>query len=152
MKRTSERTKRILVDLLILVLFVIAFLLFMNKQAQGQESFSYRTAAQCKGEADFAIPECACTVWSRLQSGWTEDTVFVPYYAEPVTPTEFEVWMAGEVLSRGCAQQPLYFMFSKADIDKLGITFIPALVVVHDVYSNHEVWFYEYNYADRREQ
>jgi hypothetical protein len=87
-------------------------------------------ANRCKGEASFAIPECACTVLNRLDVGWAESEVLSAYYAPDAVTTSTEVEQVRQILSREATCDPaLYFMYSRADTVNLGISQTPALIV-----------------------
>lgn len=128
---------------LLMAAYLVVTLLF-NATSEG--SFPEQVAAKCKGEASFAIPECACTVYNRLQAGWIQDKVLDAYYAKPVEPTEFEVWAVTHVLNEGC-DLPIYFMFGKGDFWLPGIKWIEPWCYVEQ--GNQGVYFYERDYRTR---
>lgn len=87
-------------------------------------------ANRCKGEASFAIPECACTVLNRLDAGWAESKVLSAYYAPDAVATSTEVEQVRQILSREATCDPtLYFMYSRSDTIHLGISQTPSLIV-----------------------
>lgn len=108
--------------------------------------FAYDVAAKCKGEADFAIPECACTVYNRLEAGWDVRYVLDAYYANPRVPYPAEVWMVTQVLGEGC-DLPLYYMFGKQDFWLPGIKWITPYCYLEK--GNRGVYFYEQDYQYR---
>lgn len=117
--------------------------------AYGQDDFAYDVAAKCKGEAAFALPECACTVVNRLARGWDESSVLMAYFAKPRIPTEAEVWMVNYVLENGCAAD-YYFMFSKEDVYHLGISHIvPRGIIFSPNGGDLAIYLYEYDYMQR---
>jgi hypothetical protein len=97
-------------------------------------------ANRCRGEASFAIPECACSVRNRLDAGWAESKVLSAYYAPDAVATPAEVEQVRQILSREATCDPnLYFMYSRADTVNLGISQTPALVVSD---GDREILFY----------
>jgi hypothetical protein len=114
------------------ILFLIFFaivLLLLPQIAHAQVPFVEQVAARCKGEAAFAVSECACTVHNRLSGGWSEHNVLIAYFAEDVTPTEFDIWVTAHVLKNGC-REDLWFMFSSQDVAKLGLDYVLPLLTV----------------------
>jgi hypothetical protein len=127
------------------LLGVVYLVLVMVTNVQAEHhSFAYDVAARCKGEADFAIPECACTVYNRLQAGWSEALVLSAYYAPDKAPSRLEVWVVEGVLEQGC-NQPLYFMFGRGDLWVVGDT--QPYCYVETKWEG--VYFYELDYKDR---
>ena len=80
-----------------------------------------RVAARCAGEAQNGVAICACSVRSRLQAGWSEDKVLDAYFARDRKPTPDQVRQAQNGLDGvGCLGTE-YFLFSSADMRKLGL-------------------------------
>lgn len=123
-------------------------LLFCALGLDAQETFPTRVAARCKGEASFAIRDCACTVYNRLEAGWSEHNVLDPYFAVDVTPTDKEVQRVRALLTTGC-KEAYYFMYSKEDVYALGISHIHPLQRRFSADGTREVWFYEQGYRKR---
>lgn len=98
-------------------------------------------AARCKGEANFAITQCVCTVKERIENGWSLDRVLWHYYAADVAPTAEEIAIADDVLSgRIKCEKGMYYMFSSSDIKGLGLLPSKATLVVES--DGRKVYFY----------
>lgn len=93
--------------------------------------FPQRVAERCKGEASWAVPECACTVRNRLDAGFTEQNVLTPYYAQDAAPSPFDLYATTYILTYGC-RPDLYFMFSNHDVAVLGLDYVLPLLVVRE--------------------
>lgn len=130
----------------LLFLLTFAFLTIFPAFLHAEGDFVYEVAAKCKGETDFAVAECVCTVHNRLLDGWTEQNVLSAYYAYPIPPTELELWITGEVLRDGCGHD-YYFIFSRDDVYYLGISDIVPLARIFG--ETGEAWLYEENYMRR---
>jgi hypothetical protein len=130
-------------------LLALAITLAVSRPAVAQD-FATTVAARCKGEAPFAIAECACTVRNRLSAGWSEGKVLEAYYASDALPTQEEIDLVASVLDigQGCGAE--YFMWSLQDCRRLGIDDIAPLRRVVLVDGVLEVWLYEESYAARR--
>jgi hypothetical protein len=77
-------------------------------------------AARCAGESSGAVAICACTVRNRIAAGWAEGRVLESYYAADQVPTAEQITQATDGLAGvGCTNE--YFLFSRADIRKLGL-------------------------------
>lgn len=128
---------------------LFALLVAFTRPASAQD-FATAVAARCKGEASFAVTECACTVRNRLGAGWSVGNVLDAYYAADAQPTQQEVDMVASVLDigQGCGAE--YFMWSLQDCQSLGIDDIAPLERVVLVDGVLEVWLYEESYAARR--
>lgn len=71
-------------------------------------------ASRCKGEASFAIAECACTVRNRIEAGWNPARVMSAYYAPDMPATPGEVASVAAILTGNEPCDPaLYFMYSR---------------------------------------
>lgn len=98
-------------------------------------------ASRCKGEASFAIAECACTVRNRIEAGWNPARVLEHYYASDSRATHDEVATVQAILAGDAPCDPaLYFMWSRADVQHLGIGHYPPALVVQN--GGREVRFY----------
>lgn len=106
-------------------------------------AFGLRVAAKCKGEARFAIAECATTVYNRLQYAWTEENVLDPYFATSIMPTRSEAWIVDSILvAPQSPDERLFFMLSYSDLQNLCLDPNDALVTkTNGVLS---VYFYDY--------
>lgn len=103
--------------------------------------FATAVANRCKGEASFAIPECACTVRNRLDVGWNPAKVLGHYYAPNAKATPAEVATVRSILTGTTPCDPaLYFMFSRADTEYLGIAHMTPALIVQD--GGREVRFF----------
>jgi hypothetical protein len=112
-------------------------------QTAGQEWFTVRVAARCKGEASFAVGACACTVKNRLEAGWGEGRVLEHYYAPDGKVNGEDVALVGKVLSGELAcPGDYYFMFSTQDKRHLGLGEHGLAGVVWDGRGKRAVWFY----------
>lgn len=90
-------------------------------------------ASRCKGEASFAIAECACTVRNRIEAGWNPARVLEHYYASDSRATHDEVATVQAILAGDAPCDPaLYFMWSRADVQHLGIGHYPPALVVQN--------------------
>lgn len=74
------------------------------------DNFYYDVAARCKGEASFAIKECAATVRNRIEVGWNKNKVLDAYYAPDITPTEEEVHLVRDAFEDENYLPTVYFM------------------------------------------
>ena len=105
-------------------------------------SFPALVASRCKGEASFAVGQCACTVKNRLDAGWVKGKVLSAFYAPDVQATNLEIDAVAAVLDGTARCDPrLYFMYSKADTIHLGIDHLTPVLSVKS--ENKEVRFYE---------
>ena len=78
-------------------------------------------ANRCAGESA-AVQICACTVRSRLSAGWSESKVLSAYFAADQVATAEQIQQASDGLAGvGCPAGCAYFLFSAADIRKLGL-------------------------------
>lgn len=104
--------------------------------------FVTAVANRCKGEFHAAIPECACTVRNRLDAGWNPAKVLRHYYAVDSQATAAEVATVRSILTGATPCDPaLYFMYSRADTEYLGIAHMTPALVVSD--AGREVRFFE---------
>lgn len=124
----------------------IILVAFLALSHQWDNDFPYRVAARCKGEASYAIRDCACTVRNRLDAGWAEHRVLDAYFAMDVEPTRQEVDRVRAVLILGC-KEDYYFMYSREDVYNLGISHVVPLQRLFG--ETGEVWFYEQSYRNR---
>lgn len=138
-------TKRILLKIvLVLAVLVVLSQTYIKPVAGSKNAFGVTIpdiAARCKGEADFAIVECVCTVKERLENGWSMNRVLWHYYAPSITPTPDEIKLAGDVLDGSLAcPDGMYYMFSSSDIMGLGLRPADATVVVAS--GNKRIYIY----------
>ena len=115
----------------IAALLCVACVLAANSSAAGQSvPFAQRVAERCKGEAAFAIAPCGCVVKNRLEGGWSEETVLLPFYAQDAQATAQEVRLVERVLNGYWPCDPrLWFMFSVCDVGRLGLEEDDALLI-----------------------
>lgn len=99
-------------------------------------------AAKCRGEASFAVSQCACTVRNRLDAGWSEYRVLDAYHAPSVQASPEQVQLVADVMSGAISCDPgLYFMYGAGDVQALKLEqFEPALIVRS---GDKEVRFYQ---------
>jgi hypothetical protein len=130
--------------------YATPLLFFLVLLTVSTPNFSADVAAVCKGEAYWAIRDCACTVSNRLNEGATEESVLESYYATPIPATMVEVSRVHALLTLGCPQ-PYHFMYSLQDVHRLGISHIPPLKILPSPTSGtrYQVWFYEEGYLTR---
>jgi Na+-transporting methylmalonyl-CoA/oxaloacetate decarboxylase gamma subunit len=129
-RRMPDATFLFMVILAFAIWLVIALVLRAAPVA-AQSDFVHDVAARCKGEASWAVPECACTVRNRLNAGFTEANVLTAYYAQDVEPSDFDLWATAFVLARGC-REDLYFMFSNHDAVVLGLEYVLPVLMVQE--------------------
>lgn len=130
--------------LLVFIALCCSFALSWS-DVKAQDDFVFDVAAKCTGEAAFAVAECACTVFNRLDAGISPDVVLDAYFAEPVSPSPFALWATREVLTHGCTL-PLWFMFSTSDTFVLGLNDTPPLLRVTK--GNLSIHFYDRHALD----
>ena len=130
--------------------YALPLFLFIALVTLFTPNFSSDVAAKCKGEAYWAIRDCACTVWNRIEQGIDEDLVLGGYFADPIPATPSEVARVHALIVLGCPE-PYYFMFSLQDVHKLGIHNITPLKIAPSPISGttYQVWFYEKGYRNR---
>lgn len=109
----------------------------------GQDGFTVRVAARCKGEAGFAVGACACTVKNRLEAGWSQGRVLEHYYAPDGKVASEDVALVGAVLGGEMAcPGDYYFMFSSDDKRNLGLGEQGLAGVVWETGHKRAVWLY----------
>ena len=109
--------------------------------AAAQTTFPRRVAERCKGEAHFAIAPCGCVVKNRLAAGQSETEVLAAFFAQDVPAKDAEVWIIERVLNGEwpCNVQ-LWFMWSAADVERLGLDEADAISVVRR--GENEIYFF----------
>lgn len=100
-------------------------------------------AGICKGEASFAIEECACSVQNRVGAGWRPDLVMSAYYAPWIPPTEHEIELVATVLAGKTDCNPdFYYMLEPASVIHLGMSHLEPAGVIKSPDGNRRVSFY----------
>lgn len=126
---------------LLCILAWILALLYAPRPARADD-FPSQVAARCKGEAPYAIGECACTVQNRLLRGWTQSTVLDAYYAPDASPSAAESAHVANVLAGDCDPR-LYFMWSRSDTQILRIDCHMPILEISTLTSGVRFYSYE---------
>lgn len=136
----------------LIYILVVLFTLFSSVVAYAQEPVTAQQIAnRCKGEASFAIAECACSVLNREKAGWNKGLVLNAYYAPDVQATPGEVALVENVMNGTEMCNPdLYFMLSPQCTITLGISTLGPVLTVKDPNSNKEIRFFERWYKSRK--